>query len=351
MVQRTSPSALPFMIAHEMTRRFIQPKKGEQVLILADGESDMDFVQAFAAAAYVFEAEPTIMVMPPTFLEGAERALPSLILKALEAADIYLPMAATTFAALHDIEIGKALYDKTRPKNCRKFTPGSRHGAGLYGSGLQLTLDALRNHDYEKVHEWCLKFCKYLNKGKEIRVTSQAGTDLTAALEEVGSTYRPYGAFARNPGETGAIPAGETGGGPKEFTAEGVIAIDGPIASIAEKPVLSQPVMVTVKAGRVTRIEGGEEAEALRQIVANNENADVLAEIALGTNPYLQHTGQINVTDKRILGTIHVAFGENKHQIYPYGTAWSPVHVDALLLKPSCWVDGVQLLKDGTPTV
>lgn len=351
MSARASQTGLPFLVAHEIVRRFIQPKQGEQVLILADSESDQDVVHAFSAAAYVYQAEPTIMIMPPTFLEGKERRLPSLVVKALEGADVYIPVVATTFAALHDIEVAKAVYDKTRPKNCRRFSAGSRHAAALSGPGLKYTIDALRNHDYNVVREWGLKFCHYLKQGKEIRVTSEAGTNLTASIEGMGSTFHSSAAYCLEPGTVGNLPAGETGGGPREFTAEGVVAIDGPMAYLAPKPALSEPVMVTIKAGRVTDVKGGEEAELFKKLLEDNENADVLAEISLGTNPYLQHTGDINITDKRILGTMHVAFGENQCQIYPYGTVFSPVHVDCVLLRPSCWVDGVQLLKDGVPVV
>lgn len=350
MGTRATMSGLPFMLAHEMISRFVQPKKGEQVLILADSESEDDFVHAFAAACAEYGAETNILIMPPTFLEDAERPLTGLALAAMRECDIYIPLVGTTYWAIHDMEVSRCLHDKTRPKHMRAFIPGARHAAGLKGDGLKFTLEALRKHDYNKVREWGRKFCSYLIAGKEIRVTSKAGTNLVASIEGIDCFY-PFGAFALEPGELGLIPDGETGGGPKEFTAEGVIVIDGPIAYTALQPKLKEPVRVTIKGGRVVNIQGGEEAAGLKKLIESNENADVLAEISLGTNPYLPHTGIINITDKRILGTMHVAFGENQHQIYPYGTVWSPIHVDCVLLKPNCWVDGVQLLKDGVPVV
>ena len=63
------------------------------------------------------------------------------------------------------------------------------------------------------------------------------------------------------------------------------------------------------------------------------------------------HKDMVNLLDKRVLGTIHVAFGENKFQIYPHGSVWSPVHSDMVLLRPSCWVDDIQLLDKGIPVV
>jgi len=336
------------MCAEAMMKKFIQPRSGEQVMILADSESDADFVHGLAAAAITHGAEPTIIEIPPTFMEGADRPLTRIVLEALRGTDVYIPVAATTFCAIHTIEIVEAILGKTREKNMRMFVPGGRYSAGLYGTAWQYMLDGL-NHDYEKVLEWCRKFCSHMNGKKKIHIESEAGSDFTASIE--GLTYRPESGFAREPGEVGCVPGGEVWGGPREFTTDGVIALDGPIGYVAHKPVLSQPVLVTVKAGRAVDIRGGEEADALKRWMDSYADADNLAEISLGTNPFLQHTGEVNIVDKRILGTMHVAFGESKFQVYPYGTVLSPVHADMVLLKPSCWVDDVQLLDKGIPVV
>ncbi|MBI2832443.1 MAG: aminopeptidase [Chloroflexi bacterium] len=344
---RLSP-ALAHMCAGALTRKFVQPKPGEQVMILADSESDADFVHALAATMTSHGAEPTVVIIPPTFMEDGDRPLTRIALEALKATDIYIAFAATTSLAVHSEEITEATLGRTRQKNMRMLLIGGRYNSGLYGNAWQYMLEAL-NHDYEKVAEWCRKFCGHINGKKKIRVTSKEGSDFTASLE--GITYRPECGFAREPGEIGGVPGGEVWGGPAEFTCEGVIAIDGPIAYVAHKPKLSQPVLVTMKKGRAVDIKGGEEADALKRWMDKYENADVLAELSLATNPFLKPTGEVNIIDKRVLGTMHVAFGENKFQIWPRGTVWSPVHADMVLLKPSCWVDDVQLLDNGVPVV
>lgn len=341
---RISSSGVPAMFAQEVMRRFIQPKPGEQVMILADTESDGDWVHAMASAASANGGEPTILIMQPTFSEAEDRKLSRIALKALEAADVYMAMAATTFFAIHEEKINELL----RAKKLRTFLLGGRYNAGLRGDALKYAIQDLRS-DYGKVTEWGNKFHKYLKAGKQLKITSRAGTDVTASIE--GIEYDSSTAFANEPGQQGGIPHGEVAGGPREGTTEGVIAIDGPIAYVAEKPTLSRPVLVTVKRGKVVDVQGGEEAEALKRLIAANENADTIAEFSLGSNPFLPHTGRINITDKRKLGFVHTAFGKNIFQIYPWGTVDSPVHVDAVLLKASVWVDGEQLLDEGVPTV
>jgi leucyl aminopeptidase (aminopeptidase T) len=331
-----------------VVNKFLGLRPGERVLILADSESDGDYVYALASAVVAKEAEPIIMEIMATFTEGVDRPLPRAVLEALKEVDVYIPVAATTVCAIHTLEIIEHVRGNIRERNMRLFAPGGRYGMGLYGSLWQYTLEAL-SHDYEKVAEWCNKFCRLMANKKRIHVESESGSDFTASIE--GITYRSESGFAREPGELGCVPGGEAWGGPKEFTCEGVIAIDGPIAYVAHKPKLSEPVLITVKGGRAVDIRGGEEAEALKRWMDKYENADNLAEISLGTNPFLQPTGEVHIIDKRILGTMHVAFGESVFQVYPYGTVWSPVHSDMVLLKPSCWVDDVQLLEKGVPVV
>ncbi|MFC1847205.1 aminopeptidase [Chloroflexota bacterium] len=347
MGQRKSP-LLASALAQKMVSKFLGLRPAEQVLILADSESDADFVYALASAVIAHQAEPTVVEITATFDEGMDRPLPPIFLEAIKGADVYIPVAATTYCAIHSLEVLEQMRGNLREKNMRMFVPGGRYSAGLYGQTWQYMLEAL-SHDYEKVAEWCNTFCRLMANRKTISVKSEAGSDFTASIE--GDMYRPESGFAREPGELGIVPGGEVWGGPREFTCEGVIAIDGPIAYVAHKPKLSEPVLVTLKKGRVVDIRGGEEAEGLKRWMDRYENADILAEISLGTNPFLQHTGEVNVVDKRILGVIHVAFGENIFQIYPHGSVWSPVHADMVLLEPSCWVDDVQLLDKGVPVV
>lgn len=347
MGQRKSPM-LPNIFAYKVVNKFLGLRPGEKVLILADSESDGDYVYALATAVAAHQAEPIIMEITATFDEGADRLLPRAVLEALKEVDVYLPVAATTVCAIHTLEIIDHVRGNIREKNLRMCGLGGRYGMGLYGSLWQYTVEAL-GQDYEKVAGWCKKFSQPMANKETIRVKSEAGSDFTASIE--GLTYRSEAGFAREPGELGMVPGGEVWGGPREFTCEGVIAIDGAIAYVAHKPKLSEPVLVTVKEGRAVDIRGGEEAETLKTWMAKYENADNLAEISLGANPFLKPTGEVHIIDKRVLGTMHVAFGESVFQVYPYGTVWSPVHSDMVLLKPSCWVDDIQLLDKGVPVV
>jgi leucyl aminopeptidase (aminopeptidase T) len=185
-----------------------------------------------------------------------------------------------------------------------------------------------------------------LTNGESVHLTSEAGTDLTASIK--GFRYKHPSALARIPGELGYYNAGEAGGGPLEGTANGVIVVDGSIQNICDKPYgADPPVRLYVENGKIKKVEGGSEAEIIRDVIKRVEGADNLAELSVGINPYIKLTGKTSVTDKNVYGTVHVAIGENVFQIYPLGTVRSPIHWDMILRKPTLKVDGKVLVENG----
>ncbi|MBU1207211.1 MAG: aminopeptidase [Proteobacteria bacterium] len=321
------------LLAHHVMKHYVGLKEGEQVLILADSETDDSLVEAFASAAYFFNAEPTIVVTPPSFRE-LEKLPSKVALKALEAADVYIPMTPTSGHSVHATEVARLKSEK----KLRMFIIG-----GWHGGGMDDALDALRNHDYEKIYEVTSKVAEVMNKGKRVHVTTPAGTDFTASIEDI--PCRVAAGICRQMGESGCIPAGEAWSGPAEGTTNGVIILDSTIMNICERPEGPKtPVRVTVKDGRVVKVEGGEEAAKLRAIIENVKNADNMAEISVGTNHHLKHTGRV-LNDKRRYGTMHVAFGQNTYQIYPKGTVECDVHIDAVLQNPVLEVDGRKIVE------
>ena len=323
------------MLAHHVMKHYVGLREGEQVLILTDSETDDALVQAFAAAAYFFIAEPTIVTTPPSFKE-LEKLPSKIALKALEAADVYIPMTPTSGHSVHATEVARLRWEK----KLRMFIIG-----GWHGGGMEDALDAIRNHDYEKIYEVTSKVAEVMTGGKRIHVTTPAGTDFTASIEDI--PCRVAAGICRKMGESGCIPAGEAWSGPAEGTTNGLIVLNSTIMNICERPEGPKiPVRVTVKDGRVVKIEGGEEAEKLRAIVEHVKNADNIAEVSVGTNHHLKHAGRV-VNDKRRYGTMHVAFGQNTYQIYPKGTVECDVHIDAVLLNPLLEVDGRKIVEGG----
>ncbi len=335
-----SSGGLAAMVSHKIMEEYLSVKPGEQVLILADTETESDFVHGLAGAANALGADGNVLIQPPSFIDDLERPLSRVALAALEGADIFIPMTATTGHSVHDMNVARLFIAE---KKMRMYVSG-----GWHGGNVTAALNAIRNHDYHVVTDINTKLSKVLNDGNEIHVTSEAGTDLHASIKDIG--YYIDAGYAPVPGTVCNLPAGEAWGGPVEFTAEGKIAVDGAIAmDIGTKAVNPNPVMLTCKKGRVVNVEGGVEAERLRQLIENHKDADVLAEISIGTNPYIRLNGDCNHNDKKMYGTVHVALGHNAFQIYPHGSIHTDVHLDMVLIRPTVVVDGQTIVSNGQP--
>ena len=72
--------------------------------------------------------------------------------------------------------------------------------------------------------------------------------------------------------------------------------------------------------------------------------ADIVAELGIGTNDQARLTGRI-ITDEKVLGTAHVAFGHNKGSYG--GDNEATIHVDGVMADASIWVDGKLAIERG----
>ena len=68
-----------------------------------------------------------------------------------------------------------------------------------------------------------------------------------------------------------------------------------------------------------------------------------VAELGIGTNYKAKIRGNI-LEDEKVLGTCHIAFGNNKHF---GGKVDVPFHVDFVIQNPTIYSDDVLILKDG----
>ena len=75
----------------------------------------------------------------------------------------------------------------------------------------------------------------------------------------------------------------------------------------------------------------------------HNEKAFAVAEFGIGTNPKAIITGDI-LEDEKVLGTIHIAFGNN---LSMGGKLKVSSHVDGVVTKPDVYFDKEQIMKKG----
>jgi leucyl aminopeptidase (aminopeptidase T) len=180
-----------------------------------------------------------------------------------------------------------------------------------------------------------------LDRGREVRVTAETGTDVRFSI--AGRTANATPGVCWEPGSLGSPPDAETHVAPVEGTAEGVVVVDGSIPC-REIGLLAAPVRLTVRAGAIAVAAGpaGAILDGLLDRVGRPE-ARLLAEFGIGLNPKAELTGRM-LDDEGCAGTIHFGFGSNATI---GGRTSVPFHLDFVVRRPSVWVDGEQVMDRG----
>jgi len=197
------------------------------------------------------------------------------------------------------------------------------------------------NADYGAIAKRTLRVTELLSAARVARITTALGTDLTLPIDGIGAIAST--GLILKPGQWGNLPSGEAYMRPEEGRSSGTLVIDGSLAGIG---MLSEPVRITIENGYAIRIEGGPQAGRFAaQVERLGDAARNVAELGVGTNDRAIVTGNI-LEDEKILGTVHVAFGNN---VSMGGSVDVPFHVDGIVLNPTLTLDGEVLLRDGTP--
>jgi leucyl aminopeptidase (aminopeptidase T) len=121
--------------------------------------------------------------------------------------------------------------------------------------------------------------------------------------------------------------------------------VDGVMLGIGLKGQVKEPITWTIEGGKAVKIEGGEDARRLREVVAGVENATVIGEFAFGVSEVAPFG---TPSEKGRVGTVHCALGDN-HNAYPGGQNVSVLHLDGVVLDASMQIvdNGRWILKDG----
>lgn len=194
--------------------------------------------------------------------------------------------------------------------------------------------------DYHKITALCRKVKEKLETGSHIRITTKPGTDISFSIAG-RKIYESKGLFHAK-GESGNLPTGETYLAPVEGTANGTFVVDGSMASLGK--ITDTPLVFQVKNGVAESITGGKFAVKLNKMLDGvGPLARNIAEFGIGTNEKVKISG-IVLEDEKVLGTVHIAVGNNKSM---GGEIDVPIHLDGVIRKPDVYLDGELIMKKG----
>jgi len=307
--------------AEKLARDVIHVKKEHKVLVVTDYEK-LTVGNAFALTCRGLGAETVIAIMPLTGEHGSEP--PGTIAAAMKAADIVF--APTTHAITH-----------TRAR-LEAFAAGAKVVI-LRGVTEDMMVKGAMTVDFQELKKRTQAIAQVLAGASEIRVTSDAGTDV--AFSVVGRNAFSLDGFFHEDYGFATLPPGEAPICPVEGTMNGTLVFDYSMDGIGK---LSQPLTLDVKQGEVVSVAGGvEDVQFLEQIFARDATARNIAEFAIGTNPNARLIGNL-AEDKKLAGTVHFAIGDNESL---GGVVRSSIHLDGLMLKPTVLADQQLLVQKG----
>jgi aminopeptidase len=196
------------------------------------------------------------------------------------------------------------------------------------------------NADYGRIAERTERLRERLDRASTIRVQAPGGTDIVMPIAPGRRALASTG-LIREKGQWGNLPTGEAYLAPLEGQSQGIVVVDGSMAGVG---MTGTPIRITVRDGYAEEISGGDEAARLRALLApHGRDARTLAEFGIGTNDRAILTGVI-LEDEKVMGTIHIAFGDNKSM---GGSVRVASHLDGLVRSPSVWLDDDLVLESG----
>lgn len=184
-----------------------------------------------------------------------------------------------------------------------------------------------------------------LRRAKTMHVTSDAGTDFRLELGDYGPLTE-YG-LADEPGRWDHWPSGFLATWPNEGSASGQVVIDIGDIVYPFKTYVKTPIRLTIREGYIREIEGGFDADYLREYMAmfNDPEGYAISHLGWGLQPRAQWTAlemydksqSIGMDGRAFYGNFLFSTGPNTEA---GGKRNTPCHLDIPMRRCSVSLDG-----------
>jgi aminopeptidase len=296
----------------------VQP--GERVLVVTDAPLRTIGYAAFEAARGLGN-EAVLVEIPPRTTNGEEP-----------------PAEVAELMMQFDVVLCPTSKSLTHTDARRHASAKGVRVATLPGVTEEVMIRCM-NADYQAISARTFRICDLMRATKVVRVKAPAGTDITLPIE--GREPHASSGVFREKGLWGNLPTGESYLAPLEGLSNGLVVVDGSMASVG---MVDEPIRIVVRDGYATEITGGESARRFVALLEpHGRDGRTVAEFGIGTNDKAILTGVI-LEDEKVMGTIHVAFGDNKSM---GGTVRVASHLDGLVRQPTVWFDDRLIMEDG----
>jgi aminopeptidase len=291
-------------------------KKNEKVVVVTDKICRTIGYSLWHALRKI--TDPIIIEITPRQIHGEEP--PQLVADILKKCDVFIMPTSCSLS------------------HTQARIEANRHGArGTTMPGITTEImGRTLNADYKKIADTTLKLVNQLSKAKKAFIKTDKKTTLELNLK--GRKGFIDTGIIQKPGEFSNLPAGEAYIAPVENKTNGNIIIDGSFAPIG---ILKKKVTLEIKNGNLIELKGSKRLNQIFKKYGKNER--IVCEFGIGTNPKAKITGKV-LEDEKVLGSIHIAFGNN---LAFGGKNQAKIHLDAVVKKPSVWLDKTPIIKKG----
>ena len=198
--------------------------------------------------------------------------------------------------------------------------------------------------DYKKLRERGEKIASIMNGADKVHITNYEGSDFTFSIKD-RTPFVDDGMFDEHALNKKVfmmnLPAGEVCIAPVETSANGLAVFKYNRFQGHDL----RNLRVEFKDGKIISIEGDEGAEYYKEVLSKQTGKkDYIAELGIGMNPYINRVLGELALDEKIIGTIHIATGENRML---QGKSESSFHWDLVMDKPTMTIGGTLVMEDG----
>jgi aminopeptidase len=329
--------------ARQAVNNCVKVKQDETVVIITDRESAAIGEALRSAAGKACGSQVRYFVMED-FGERPDHGSPALVFpqeiaQALKDADVSFYAAGSKKGELESFRIPMLEAVESNPNLRHAHMPNI--DMEVMGMGMAV--------DYSLVQRLSAKVYELVKDARSIRVTTGAGTELTAHFTPKHRWVISDGHI--RPGHWSNLPDGEVFTCVESVEDGSVLVVDGVLGDYFDRKygLLDEtPLTIRLRGSRAAELDCSNKKllDELARYLKQDENADRLGEFAIGTAVGLDRLIGNLLQDEKFPG-VHVAFGHG----YPKQTGsnlTSVGHVDCVLRSCSVTVDGNQIMREST---
>jgi len=310
--------------ARRIVEDVLNVKPGEQATVVTDLERPATITTALASCMQYVGAEVTVVTMCPRDYGGIDP--PPTVAGAMLASRVVVMQ--TSFATIHTRTVRETL---ARGGRICEF----------WGVTEDMMVRGALIEDPIWLERTTFRLAELMSKASEARLKTPTGTDLRVEIS--GRKAKALAGTAHTPGSWCSLPHGESAISPIEGTATGNLV--GPyLVEDREIGRPKEPYELVIREGNIVEVKGGIEARRLEGLLEKcGPSSRNIAEFAIGTNRRARiETGLREA--KKAWGTAHIGIGDSQSI---GGIVESPLHIDHIVLQPTVWLDGKEVVRDG----